>query len=594
MSASGTLHLRSVAQKTMPERYRIPFPDVQLDRKEETDAEAKHLRGLWHELAQHLVDLSYLSEASFLAYHAHKKHILDQPTHLLPIVDAVSEYVQEEDTWPEKEALLPTSPGQIDLFWLRRHLGTVTEQISRYTAWDGSLPTPMNYRVGTASCYGRSLAYRLRTLSSSQFPFAGTSWFSANQLGDLQALFTEGLAMQASPATDTLPNAWWTVLNNVDELLRLYLGNAPRRDQSALLYQLPKPAVEGIEAQIPLEQLSDRDFRSPRINPRYYHINTARRIIRNARRRQNRLDDGLDVRLLQVKLWQTSYYVGAIDGEWGQVSHRALLGFLAEAAENVPGSLYVKGKRKIRSLVIPANTRQGVYAADLKGIIRLFTDSRPASLPEFDPEVNENALDNLRRTAGISEEQLDAKVLGEDHVNNLYPDILEKPARRVSFPRDGLLSRIWSGVRRIFRWLADRAKSLIEDILGPVFSFIKLSLRKIRMAVQRFFEGFKYLANFLFGRPVVTEVAAAKEGAPPEYFATRFSLDFDGTTLAPLTFARGGAAEHAAHLVQMRDNMFYFIDSVIWIIRKIGQLTNPGGWVWLGWEMVRGFLRRPN
>lgn len=585
-SASGTLHLRTVAQKTMPERYHLPFPDVQLAASQpKKDDEARHLRGLWHELAQHLVDLGYLGLSDFLAYHQHRKHILEQPSLLLPIVAAVQDYLPEERDWPELAAFQPPEGKKADLFWLRRHLGTVTERISRYTSWDGTLPEPQAYLPGQQNCYGRSLAYRLRTLSSSQFPLSATSLFGEGQLGEVSRFFAEGLNLNDF-ATETtgLPAAWWRALSDIDLLLRLYLDNTAKRDASALLYQIEKPG----DSQLSLEELPDAALRMPRLDARFYAITPARRMIRNARRRQNRMDDGLDVRLLQVKLWQTSYYIGAIDGEWGEVSHRALKAFLAEEAEKLPGPLSARAKRRVRSMLLPANVRQGVYAADLKGIIGLFNADLPSQRPDLDLLDNPEALDNLRATAGISHDQLDEKVLSEENLNDLYPDILDKPQRRVSFPREGLLPRIWQGIKRVFRWLADKAKSLIEDILGPVFSFVKLSLRKIRMALQRFFEGFKYLANFLFGRPVVTEVAAEQEGAPPVRFATRFALDFDGNTYAPPAFARGGAAEHAAHLVRMKDNMFYFIDTVIWLIKGIGRLSNPGGWVWLGWQLVRG------
>ncbi|MEM9528648.1 MAG: peptidoglycan-binding domain-containing protein [Bacteroidota bacterium] len=585
-SASGTLHLRTVAQKTMPERYHLPFPDVQLVRREGNAAgEARHLRGLWHELAQHLVDLGYLAQSDFLAYHQHRKQILVKPTLLLPIVAAVGTYLAEEVDWPELTAFQPPEGKQIELFWLRRHLGTVTERISRYTGWDGTLPTPTAYSPGQQNCYGRSLAYRLRTLSSSQFPLSATSLFQPGQLGELSLLLVEGLNLSGfASESNNLPGSWWEALTDIDLLLQLYLGNTAKRDASALLYQLPKEE----ESQLALDALPDAALRLPRINPRFYDMSRARKLLRNARRRQNRMDDGLDVRLLQVKLWQASYYVGAIDGEWGEVSHRALKAFLAEETEKLTGPISARSKRRIRSLLLPANVRQGVYAADLKGIIALFNADQATQQQDLDLLDNPEALDNLRAKAGISHTELDEKVLSEENLNDLYPNILDKPQRRVSFPSEGLLSRIWQGVKRIFRWLADKAKSLIEDILGPVFSFVKLSLRKIRMALQRFFEGFKYLANFLFGRPVVTEVAAEQDGAPPVRFATRFSLDFDGNTYAPPTFARGGAAEHSAHLMRMKDNMFYFIDTVIWLIKGIGRLSNPGGWVWLGWQLVRG------
>ncbi|MEM6771545.1 MAG: hypothetical protein AAF597_13260, partial [Bacteroidota bacterium] len=202
-------------------------------------------------------------------------------------------------------------------------------------------------------------------------------------------------------------------------------------------------------------------------------------------------------------------------------------------------------------------------------------------------------LNQLVAEAGISDAQFDEKVLQQREVKPLYPDVVENTNRRVSFPRKALLPRIWSGIKKVVRWLKNQIVDFVEALLGPVFSFVKHLLRNVRMAVQRFFSGFKYLANFLFGRPVVTEVAAAERGAPSVRFATRFAPDFDGTTYAPVGFAAGGGLLHAAHLRRMHRDLFYFIDSVIFLIKAIGKLSNPGGWVWLGWQLLRSIGKKP-
>lgn len=587
----GAFHLARINRATteqMPREYQVPFPDTLSVQPVTQENQDRHLRGLWHELVQHLTDLGYLTEADFIFYHEHRKEILETPAYLTQVVAAVGYYLEEEKDAPAIDEIRPDR-GDLDLFWVSQHLGTVTEQISRYLAWEGQLPYPADYRIGDKSCYGRSLAYRLRALSSSQHPFTPRNWLTAKDLPDLENFFSLGFNINSGRATEkgAFPAAWWSVLSEIDLLLKVYLQNTPSRDTSALLYQLPPLAGR---LQVSLENLEDKDLRSPEFDPQYYDRKTARQLIRGARRRQNRLDDGLDIRLLQVKLWQTSYYVGAIDGEWGQKSHDALKSLIAEKVEQIPGRETSKEKRKMRSLLLPANVQNRVYAADLKQIIKVFNDEKP--MGRASTLDNPDQLNKLVEDAGITYQQLDEKVLQQREVQPLYPDVLANTNRRVSFPRKALLPRIWSGIKKVVRWLKNKIVDFVEALLGPVFSFVKHLLRNVRMAIQRFFTGFKYLANLLFGRPVVTEVAAADPAAPPVQFATRFAPDFDGTTYAPPSFAAGGGLLHAAHLRRMHQDMFYFIDSVIFIIKAIGKLSNPGGWVWLGWQILRGEKRK--
>lgn len=581
----GAFHLASIntaVTTTMPRQYQMPFPDALPTGADSRVVHGQHLRGLYHELVQHLTDLGYISREDFLFYHLHRKEVLTEPAFRLPVAAAVGRYLAEETDWPELATIRPPD-NRPDLFWLERHLAVVTERIARYVSWEGGLPYPAAYRVGEVNAVGRSLAYRLRTLSSSQFELLGEDYLTAAQSGRLADFFGSGVGM-AGRLTEAgpFPPDWWRALTDIDLLLRRYLDHAPKRDESGLLYQLP---AADISQQTALEDLDDKDIRKPGFDAKYYHPATARRIIRNARRRQNRLDDGLDVRLLQVKLWQAGYYVGAIDGQWGDVSHTALKAFIADQAEQAPGRTTSKAKRVIRSLLLPANVRQRVYVADLKAIIELFNRTAPADR-EGQPHGPDDLL-LLSGATGVTQEQLDEKVLRQEGIRLLYPDVIENSERRVSYPRKGLLPRIFAGVKRIVRWLKNKAVSLVESLLGPVFSFVKHLLRNVRMAVHQFFEGFRYFANFLLGRPVVTAVPNRTAGKRPVYFATRFAPDFDGTTLAPRNFAPGSGRLHSTHLRDMRRDMEYFIDGVIGVIRAVGKLSNPGGWVWLGWQVLR-------
>ncbi len=586
-SSDDGARLQAIVGGPMASTYRIPFAPTETLVDGHTPAAEDQLRGLWHELVQHLRDLRYLSEADFVGYHQRKAAILDRAEYLLPVVEAVSQYLPEDGTWEEGAAILPM--GGVDLFWLSRHLPAITDRIGRFTSWDGALPTPANYRPGEENIFGRSLAYRVRTLSSPQFPFVATDYFLYGQLGGLNELFENGFAVRGAGTEKSLPIGYWRHLGDIDLLLRRYIRNADKRAEGALLYQLE----DGEPAVVALSDLPDSAFELPRLDPDTYDIGQGKKNIRNARRRGERADDGLDVRLLQIKLWQIGYYVGAVDGEWGPVSHLALKTFIADEATVALGDAERPKKRerkraaRIRALLLPANRKNRVYVADLKGLIRLF--DAPAQAPTLSDDIASD-VERLQTQAGVSAERIDEKVLEGQELGQLYPNNAAQPERRVAFPRARGFRRLWGGIGKVLRWLKDTVVSAAEYLLGPVFTFVKRLLRPVRLAVTRFFTGFRYLANFVLGRPVVTDFPAEDPTKPAVRFATVFSLDFDARTLVPGKFEAGQAATHGAHLRRMRADMDYFLDTVVNMIRLISRLTQPGGWVWLGAKLF-GWLR---
>ena len=72
-----------------------------------------------------------------------------------------------------------------------------------------------------------------------------------------------------------------------------------------------------------------------------------------------------------------------------------------------------------------------------------------------------------------------------------------------------------------------------------------------------------------------------------EVLATKFSLDFDGVNLISVTAGREDIQRHVNHIHDMKDSMFYFIDTTLSIIKMISKLAQPGGWVLLGWQIAR-------
>ena len=592
--------LDTLVREDLAKAYRIPFPVTARVARPAPERTDRHLRGLWHELTQHLRDLRYLDEAQFLAYHQHKRDILRVPAYQLPILEAVIAYLPEDIFWPERREILPPGNRLPDLDWLSRHLPVLTERLGLFTSWTGLLPPPPGYFPGEASPYGRSLAYRLRTLRSDQFSYTGEdAVFPQSAIPELNALLTDGFAVRGTATETKVPRGYWTHLADADLLLNRYLATADRRQVTAMLYQI-QPA-DGPPV-TPLPDLIDLPFDADRLPKDLYDRKAARKMLRRAKRREDRGKLGLDKRLLQLKLWQTGYYVGALDGDWGPVSHTAYKVFLTDRAAGIieaaraergperklPARV-LKAAAGVRTYLLPADPSNGVYVADLRSTIALLSSVGTRDRAQNPtPEDALATVDELRHRADLSAEELDEKILAEEDLAPLYPDPLDNAERRVCFHPVVLLKRVWGGLGKLVRWLKDKVKGLIENVLGPVFSYVKQLLRPLRLAVTRFFNGFKFLTTFALGNPVVTEVPGTRG---PARFATRFSLDFDATTLAPEDYLPGGAAQHAAHLSSLTADLGYFVDGVLWVVKVIGRLGQPGGWVWLGLQLARAVVR---
>ncbi|MEL7159917.1 MAG: hypothetical protein AAFN92_04105, partial [Bacteroidota bacterium] len=139
LTASDVTRLRDVTEKVMPREYKIPYPaDLSATFSPEN---ADQVRGLYHELAQHLTDLRYLSEVEFIAYRRNHAEILQNPVHLLEVVRGATNFAAEE-SWGPEELPIPLPARADDFHWLHQHLPALVERIAPYLSWDGSLNFP--------------------------------------------------------------------------------------------------------------------------------------------------------------------------------------------------------------------------------------------------------------------------------------------------------------------------------------------------------------------------------------------------------------------------------------------------------------------
>ena len=570
--------LLNVTEVQIPQTYRIPFATVY---PHGGGKRAEHERGIWHELVQHLHDLRYLPRTQFLAYHAAPSTVLRQPERLYPILAAVRRYLEEERHQELFE--LPTDEAAINLRWLNRNLTALTERLGLYTSWEGELPPPRRFARAHAGCYHRSLAYRMRVLSTEQHPLPEMDSFDPSALPALRHFAREVLELKGRALRKDFrspPPQLWRTLGNIDLLIGAAVNRGLFPGKQPVIYQLPPSSPAA-----PPEGFTEADIFDEKTLRQFSGLRSGQQLLRRARRTDRRDRDALYVRLLQLKLWQTSYYVGAVDGDWGPVSHAALRAFVAEGVESTDK---LRLKRKYVGLLLPVNRDKRIFMADFRGLFLLFRDLGKEVEAGGSPLASGgegDLIDDLRRQ-GVRSMDIDRSVLAEKGVQGSYPNIREHPERRVSFPGRRTLGRLRQRLGTIVRWIKTTVRKLVDRLVGIIFGFVKLVLRRVRMAISRYLTGFRYLADFILGRPLETIVPAAA-GGTPVVFSTRMQLDFDTITYASTGFRREDVRQHRQLLADALEGMGYFIDTTVRLIRFIGSLGSIGGWVKLGLAIGR-------
>lgn len=596
-STQAFYQLGAIIENEMPDAYRIPY-DVGSTTLLSSAEREKHYRGLWYELVQHLADLTYLNEKEFIAFHQHRKHVQDRAAYLEPVVTAIRIYLQEDEQWPQLQLMRPAS-GVISLFWVEQHLGDLVDRIGQFTALDGSLAAPAAYAIGELSCYGRAMAFRLRTLLPGMQGIDSVTHLTGNSVKYVANILNQ---LQGSNANEqrffqraildmtdgqTLPARVWELTGNIDELYKSFqsrktLDEENNSSKNLLLF------YETSATQTPWETPNIKGW-----------ITKSKR---STRRLSNELElsaaNTLGTQLLQIKLWQTSFYVGEIDGLWGPVSHNALVNLLERehefAEENRPRDRVMNPDMVRGTLLRHQTDAATTYAVNLNRVFALLEQYSTSETTQRTTVGTSREIDEdldfytaVKQEAGVTELVLDRRILQEQIDDSLYPDVGNKPRRRVAYPRRSFLAGLWRGIKKIGKWL----KRVAQKLLGPIFGFVKYMLARVRRGVQLFFTGFKYLGYFLLGKPIVTPNLAAADPAVAMPYMTKFSLDFDAVNFFPLAGTSDGTTAHSNHLKQMKDSMFYFIDVVLWVIRAIGKLSQPGGWVWLGLQLLKEFKK---
>lgn len=303
-------------------------------------------------------------------------------------------------------------------------------------------------------------------------------------------------------------------------------------------------------------------------------------------------------RLLQLKLWQTSFYLGAIDGDWGKMSHHAVLNAYEHEQSLWKDEVKTHAKkRKFQDYSLKTVKRsvfhkpkKGIIAIDLEDMHMILQNYVSSQSKETASGENEMALiEKLRKDPKISDEKLDQAILTEKSLKPCYDVAGESPRRRVSYVsmnNKSFFKGLLRGIGKIVKWIIGAFKK----VLGLIFAFAKAIIDRIRKGFQLFAKGFRYLSHLLLGRPITAPRKDEQDTSPRIY--TRFQLDFDAMNVIPSSASSEQIQAHAHTLNIMRESMIFFIDVVLFVIKAISKLSRPGGWVSLGVMIFKWLFKR--
>ncbi len=602
---SSLEELERLVERDMANTYRIPVSPILPGNSSIISDKQNQLRGLWHQLTQHLVDLRYISEQEFLAYQGHKKQILEQREFLIPVIKGVDKYLRQETAADIRELLNSYDPGPfLTQFWVEQHLASIAEAIAKYTSFDGSLAPPDDYEIGEDSCYGRSLAFRMRVIFAMDEALDDADIFDRSMIKYTISL-DNILKLGSNPAPNieadelkeaTISSEFWAQVCDLDELFEAFFSAVPETIQDkayAITYKFQKNEDQFTALDYELVYMDRPAVNNSGNSPKW----TIGRINR-AERLKAGIYANIACRLLQLKLWQTSFYLGAIDGDWGKMSHEAVLD-----AYNLELSLWEKGdkahvRKKKFQKYSKRTVKRSVFHKDKKGIIAIDLEDMHQILQNYVSTVEESSaageneaaiIEELRTKAQVSDEKIDRAILTEKSLNKCYDAASGSPKRRVSYvsmKNKSFFNGLIRGIGKIVSWIIGAFKK----VLGLIFSFAKAIIDRIRKGFQLFAKGFRYLSHLLLGRPIVAPKANPQENTLPVF--TRFQLDFDAINFVPQSASTAEIKAHMAALDMMRKSMIFFIDVVLFVIKAISRLMKPGGWVSLGIMIFRWLFRR--
>ncbi|MFT6720268.1 MAG: hypothetical protein ACI92C_000210 [Neolewinella sp.] len=591
LSSENAVTLDVGVTEAMPATYEMPYRHMgKKTFNRSSGLLAKNRRGQWYELVQHLHDLRYITEAYFVAWHKRrakdKQPLQPQMAH---IYKGIAAYLAEEDYSLYKE--LAPFPGKVfseRTEWVEKHLSILVFRLSQFTSFDEEMAPPTGYRVGDQTIYGRSLLFRVRVLFAfGRDEFDKKTFFEAGLLKWLVSLNTSlgDPVRKFSPTKTTtiLPPKFWDYLLSWDQLFKAFrkqkrdeAEKARNRNAFLLIYEL-----ENAEARKPIafEKFKENKKEKKRERKKNKLEKNMKTKLDKSSLHADTGGNKLGIRLLQLGLWRSGFFVGEVNGTFDIEGHKALLELLDQEWET---DKRIVKKDKLASVLLSGDEGKGkVWVADLRQVDKILEAYAPSSGEDADKE--ENDVWEKLNAANSGELNWEEKILGRrDAVNELYPAQQKNPLRRIYYGLRGLLRGAFRAIGKIVKWVVKG----VGAVAGAIFSFLKATVKRIQEGIGLFFEGFRYFIHYLLGKPFIT-TGPKREDGMATICATRLAFDFDTTNVVSSDVTDEDIANHRATLRSLRVGLDFFMNTVGKILNFIGSLTTPVGWVRLGILIAR-------
>ncbi|WP_116127945.1 peptidoglycan-binding domain-containing protein [Lewinella sp. IMCC34183] len=554
--------LRIVVEERMPVRYAVPFPpDVQATFYR-SGSNTRTRRGQWHELVQHLTDLTYLTADEFQQWHQARAADLPPTGELMDrVLAALGAFVAEDAFAPlHRGCPYPAAGRQARLDWAEEYLTPAVDRLSTFTSFDGELAVNAGYRLGDRSVYGRSMAFRMYTL----FTYVYADQHRRDVYLDesdrpLIIKLNRLLARDRSGLDEGLQGLLLNAGALLEAFWRARLPTGTDGENTYILYRItgpPSPDSLALEEALRTELANRRQLRELPEILEYTGGNDFAR------------------RLLQLTLWRIGYYDGALDSDFGPRTHEALLRFLEQESEG--------GRRRKIAKILVRREGEGAYAVKLRPLGKRLRDYAPP-----DKQEARNLEDDIwKRIAEARQIDTVDQTFAErqQEATEAYGAPQRHPFRRVYFAVGSLLRAALRGIARIIDWI----RRAVSFTLGAIFDFIKLVAKRLREGVGLFFTGMRFFANFFLGRPVVTP----EPGSTPVTVAalTRFGLDFDTVNYVADSAGAEAVRDHGRLLRRLAAGAEFFLTVAITVVRAAAAWGTPLGWIHLGVLIARWVL----
>lgn len=305
--------------------------------------------------------------------------------------------------------------------------------------------------------------------------------------------------------------------------------------------------------------------------------------------------------LLQVRLWTYGYYRGALDGEWGLMTARALGRFIDEHEKGAGDEAIAQ-----RSAWLAGNSQTAII--DLAYLMSYMT----SRLDEAAEVTDRSEIDRLveaalgsdpktgkqKATFRDAEETLTAEIIrsheerrrlqAQDRSDVDTAGAASGKRRRRYFGWRSVFSFVgrtirWIGgtIRRTLKWIRKKIRSVVHYATS-LLNYIR---EKTRRAVRLAALGLQRFELWLTQAPVVTRRGPAR-------VATRYHRDFDAITLSSPNIDHGTVQAHWRRIEALNAGFGFLVEVALSVWSILSALKYSfANWLLVAWRSFQAIRR---